>query len=1135
MYLCYHRNMAFDLNDKQKDIIKCFEDNGLCFVNASAGTGKTSTITEIYLRLLENREKVSNIAVITFTKAAANEMLFRIRAKIRDKIDNIKKTNNEESIKEQKYWQNVYRDIITSAKISTINALANSIAMENAMHLSIPHNISILEDSIDIQETLRSEILNVLRKAEYTKTIRSLYRISTEEIKNQFANKIMHFLLKIKPRLENIDKFEEKALELTKIDNKEYDNAYNNIYNYSIELINDNLKSGKYINECKNKISVLIKKIDLIKNKDKIRELKAEDYEYIRTALYDVSDAKLGNTKHNEFRALLNDLKIFCTDMLNYVNILYNEENYKDVINFIKETYNHIEKVKSNIGIYSYEDMMYKAIEALENNDISKEIRDNISVLILDEAQDTSILQFDFINLIVFGNRNITDKSKTDKKLMIVGDRKQSIYRFRNANLNAFTDIQKNFSNYVRYLKDNYRSNSMLIDFFNDFFKNTVFIDDNINYKDEDDLDYNKKTNDKAASLLIFNNNIENENIHLYADDKTELEAYAIAEYIKNNYSDDYKNTVILLQTFNRLDKYLKALSDYKIPYYIDGGNKFYSREEIVLIKTFLEYLILRDHAKLPEILRSELFDIDINNLSDFLFSLYIKGLDIKDYFPKMKYSEDNYSKIEEIAKSKNYYNQLKKAKETLNNIESKIPMMNASEIIETICIDTNFYNYLMTMNDAEISYANIEKLKSIANDFENHTGNNIYDFVLNLKNTNDNEPYSAIPKLSVESVKIMTIHKSKGLEFNNVFAAGMGSYIRSYLSDFDFIEDSSFIRLPVKNRYYNIDFSKSNADINKKSEISEKKRLLYVALTRASNNLILSGEHLKGETYRAYLNTYFKNTVKSYKDDITSENTKGLIKINNIENEFIDTYLYGLSIKPENEINIKNAQTVKQKINTLNKENKKESENKIIKNINPSLNNNSLNKNYINISDILDRKISKLENDIKNTDDDEYSEDIEFISYKDIGIIIHNMLEYFDFDKYKKENDKYLEKIKSYIIKSNNYYNKEQLIESLNTAFKKLFENKHIQNILLGEEEIVSREHTFQHYDDKKMITGKIDIITKNKNNEYFILDYKTSEQSEYNINKYQYQLNNYKYMFQKVFNNIDKDKTKTDIIFLK
>ena len=1131
--------MTFNLNDKQKDIIKCFEDNGICFVNASAGTGKTSTITEIYLKLLENNEKVSNIVVITFTKAAANEMLFRIRLKIRNKIDEIEKTikeiNDEKLLNKKKYWQNVYRDVLTSAKISTINAFANSIAMENAMHLSIPPNISILEDNIDIQEILKSEILNVLRKSQYTEIIRSLYRISTEDAKNQFAQKILHFLLKIKPRLENIQKFEEKALEIIEIDNKEYDNAYKNINNYSIELINDKLKSGKYIIECQNRISLLIEKIDLIKNINEVSKLSIENYEYIRDSLNNVSNAKLGNTKHDEFRAALNELKKYCDMMLNYVNILYNKENYTALIKFIKEVYEHIEKVKSEIGIYSHEDMMYKAIEALENDSISKEIRDNVSVLILDEAQDTSIIQFDFINLIAFGKREITSESKTDKKLMIVGDRKQSIYRFRNADLYAFINAQENFKDYVRYLKDNYRSNSMLIDFFNDFFKNTVFLNDDIDYKNEDDLDYNKKSKDKAVSLLIFNNNIEDENTHLYADDKAELEAYAIAEYIKNNYSNDYKNTVILLQTFNRLDKYLKALSDYKIPYYIDGGNKFYSREEIVLIKTFLEYLILRDHAKLPSLLRSELFNIDISNLSDFLFSLHIKGLDIKDYFPNIVYNEDNYNQIEEIAKSKNYYNQLEKAKQILNNIEKKVHMMNASEIIETICIDTNFYNYLMTMNDAEISYANIEKLKKIANDFENQTGNNIYDFVLNLKNTNDNEAYSSIPKLSVESVKIMTIHKSKGLEFNNVFVAGMGNYIKSNISDFDFIEASSFIRLPVQNRYYSIDFSASNSNDNKEREISEKKRLLYVALTRASDNLILSGEHLKGETYRSYINTYFDNTIKNYKADIISEDTQSLTPLKDIENQFINSYLYGLSIKPEEEINNTDAQKIKQKINNIQKDNKKENKSKIIENINPSLSkNNNANKNHINISELLDRKISMLENDINNTDDNSFDEDITFVFYKDIGTIIHNMLEYFDFNKYLKYKDEYIEKIKSYILKSNNHYNNEQLLEILNTAFKKLFENEHIQNILNGNEEIISREHTFQHYDTKKMITGKIDIVTKNKNDEYFILDYKVSEKNDDNIKKYKYQLDTYKYIFQNALG-IDKNNVKTDIIFLK
>ena len=442
--------MKFSLNQKQREILYCFFNNGVCFVNASAGTGKTSTITELYLELLRKKEKVSNIVVITFTKAAANEMLIRIRLKIRNEIKEAKSENDK------KYWQNIYRDILTSAKISTINSFAHSIVLEHSMGLSMPPNIAILEDSSEFNNRLKDEILNVLKDVSYTEKIRKLYRIYTEESKNQFADKILKFLIKIKPRLENIENFEKKALEIINIDKKGYDKLYNDIYNHSIDLIDDKSKTGKYINDCQNKLSLLIEKIDLIKDKENVKALHIEDYEYITNALYEASQAKLGNTKHDDFRAVLSALQSLCITMINYVNILYNEENYITVINFIKDTFNRFEYVKKIIGAYSYEDIMHKAIEALENDNISKEIRENISTLILDEAQDTSSLQFAFMNLIAFGKREIKIGDKTNKKIMIVGDRKQSIYRFRNANLNAFTKTQEMFEENIRYLKDNY-------------------------------------------------------------------------------------------------------------------------------------------------------------------------------------------------------------------------------------------------------------------------------------------------------------------------------------------------------------------------------------------------------------------------------------------------------------------------------------------------------------------------------------------------------------------------------------------------------------------------------------------------------------------------------------------------------
>ena len=1139
--------MGFALNTKQKEIIDCFFNNGVCFVNASAGTGKTSTITELYLELLRRKkEKVSNIVVITFTKAAANEMLIRIRLNVRDEI---KKAKSED---DKRYWQNIYRDILTNAQISTINSFANSIVLEHSMSLSMPPNIAILEDSTEFNNRLKDEILNVLKEVSYTEKLRKLYRIYTEDSKNQFADDILKFLIKIKPRLENIENFEKKALEVIYIDEKKYNTLYTNIVNYSkdiIELINNKPKKkdgelGTYLKKCKEKLSSLLNAAPLLKDKNTIKNISDESFEIIKTSLENGSKASIGTTKDEEIKALLEDLNKYCIEILKYVNIVYYEENYTMTVNFIKDAFNRFESVKNIIGAYSYEDIMYKAIEALENKNISKEIRDSINTIILDEAQDTSSLQFAFMNLIAFGKREINSKDKTDKKIMIVGDRKQSIYRFRNANVDAFIKNQEIFENNVRYLKDNYRSNSMLIDFFNSFFQEIVFKEDEkIKYMDEDNLKHNKKTNDKSVSILVLNNNVKDENKELIKsiEYKTELEAYSIAKCIKKYYNNDYKNMVILFQTTKRLNIYLKALSDFKIPYYIDGGNGFYEREEIVLIKTFLEYLILRDHAKLPILLRSDFFDIDINNLSDFLFTLLINNLDINDYFPSSIKNKNKYDKILEIAKSKNYYKQLENAKNVLNTIENKIITMNTIETIETICTETNYYNYLMMREDAELAYANIEKLKNIAYKFENQTGNSVYDFVLSIQNITNDVPYSSIPKLSVEAVKIMTIHKSKGLEFDNVFVAGIGHARNPITDNFDFIEDMPLIKLPVrnKNNYGALEFCLLDKEHNKQSDLSEKKRLLYVALTRASNHLILSGEYSKSSknnSYRTYVNNYCSEII-DYSDEILSEENDDLIAVNNIDDKFINIYTYGLAVKPDEEINnhIINVEKIKKEIEKIkkNKNNRKEIESKVRLTINPSLIN-SNERNLNDISAILEEKISELENDINNEID--YDEDISYISYKDMGTIIHKILEHFDFEKYKKEKEIYLEKIKTDIVNSYNHYNEKQLTKNLDTAFNKLFENKHIQNIMNGDEIIVSREHTFQHYDEKITITGNIDLITKNvHNNEYFVLDYKTSKYSKEKEDYYKPQLDAYKDMVKKVFDIKENSQINTELIFLK
>lgn len=1129
------------LNKEQEEIINNFLNKNACFVNASAGTGKTTTITEVYIKLLEAGEKVSNIIVITFTKAAANEMLLKIRNRIRKKIN--------EEISKKDYWQKIYKELLLNSKISTINAFAHSIVKEYSMRLGMPPNIYILEEDNEADEILSEGILNILDESECGKKVKKIYRIYTGEDKEKFIKTIFNFLIKIKPRLENIEAFERVALECINIDDKEYNKLYNDIINYSNDIINDNSKQNKTINECKEKLKKILECINKIENKN--NKLNHIDFENIRENLILVSNAKLGNTKSEELKSLLLNLNNFCSLMIKYIDAIYNKENYIAVIEFIKETFNEFEKIKKENGIYSHEDIMSKAIESLETENISKEIRDNINALILDEAQDTSKLQFSFINLIVFGKREIEEKDineelkKINKKILIVGDRKQSIYRFRNANLNIYNGVKDIFKNYSVDLKNNYRSNSMLIEFFNSFFKEIFFEDNLVGYNEGDDILFNKKTDKKSVSLFVLNNNFE-EDRKLDIISKTNLEAYSIANYIKENYKkEEYKETVILLQTFSRLNIYLSALSDLKIPYYVDGGNGFYKRAEIENIILFLKYLILKDYSVLPKLLRTEFFDINIGNLSDFSNSLLAEELDLKDYFSLNALYSDKFQKANKIAKEKNYFKELEKNKELLNYIEKKSATINSNDIIETICIETNYYNYLMTKEDAELCYANIEKLKWVAYDFEDKSGKNSYDFVISLTSAINDISYASVPKLSVEAVKVMTIHKSKGLEFKNIFLAGAG-YQRNATNDrFDFIEDYPIVEIPVHNyiKDYKIKLSNKENDYNKNADLSEKRRLLYVALTRAGENLIISGENSRSgkNSYRSYINDYILE-LKELNNEITSESQKNLIEIKNINNNFVNFYSYGFGIKPNEEKNIK-----EEEINLINKilqnmpdntKNKKNIENEInnIQYIIPSkIGIDYEENNFKNITELLNKKLSNLEFAKEETDEEE--EKIK-ISPINMGTIMHELFENFDFDKYFEYKENYIEKLKTETLKHYNHYESKDLKEKLDKYFNNFIQNEHIKNIINGNEKIISREHKFQSrkLENKTLfiINAKIDLITKNLNGDYFILDYKTSKQSAEKIEFYKSQLNIYKEIVKESFNIENENNLKTDIIFL-
>ncbi|ADK30076.1 UvrD-helicase domain-containing protein [Brachyspira pilosicoli] len=299
------------LNSKQQEIIDLFLNEGICFVSASAGTGKTTTITEAYLKLLENKkQKVSNIVVITFTKAAANEMLIRIRRKIREKINEGKDTD---------YWKDIYKEILTNAKISTIHSFANSIVKEYSIYLNMPPKITILEENNDFYEVIHNKILELLNDNEFSEEIRKNYRIFTDESKDKFINDIFNFLIKIKPRLENIKTFEEEANKILEIEL--YDNAYNEMFKTINYLIDNKPEKTEGIT-IKNILDSINESIDIIKKSKDIKNIEKLYYDILNSLDNIKNKRKLGKTKYTDFKTAFDELKdILIPNFEKYIKI----------------------------------------------------------------------------------------------------------------------------------------------------------------------------------------------------------------------------------------------------------------------------------------------------------------------------------------------------------------------------------------------------------------------------------------------------------------------------------------------------------------------------------------------------------------------------------------------------------------------------------------------------------------------------------------------------------------------------------------------------------------------------------------------------------------------------------------------
>ena len=865
--------------DEQLDAIT--HDNSNIIVSAGAGSGKTAVLSERVLEKLKKGINVDELLILTFTNAAAHEMKERIRDKI----------SKDESLKEQ-------LDKIDSAYITTFDSYALSIVKKYNYILNVGKNISIVDSSVIAikKDEFLDSIFEELYKEnnlEFTKLIGDLYIKDDTEFKKS--------ILRINDKLD------------LRYDKETYlDNYINNMFND--EYINKSIKEFENkIFEKVGKLSYLYNELDEYLDSDNYQKLtnviepiiNSKDYDELKTNISVKlptfrnleEDAK--RVKDNLSETIKEIKKLLTYESTDKMKkVIKNSSTYvKAIINIIKKLDKKVNDYKKEINYYEFNDIAKMAITILDKN---KEVRENIKYslkeIMIDEYQDTSDLQDLFISYIE--NNNV----------YMVGDIKQSIYRFRNANpmlfKNKYDNYSKDLDGYKIDLTKNFRSRSEVLNNINEIFE--LIMNDNIG-----GADY-KSTHKMNFGNPMYLNELEepqdnNLDILKYEYDfkdykKQVIEAFIVLRDIQNKIKNKYQiwdkdkfrdcsysDFAILIDKSTSFDLYKKIFEYNDIPLQVVADITLNDSVDLYIIKNIIKLILCENidsnfKYSYISVLRSYLFNMDDNTI----FKSFVDN----------NFDGDLMNIIKSIDKEKTI-----------------------KEILDDIIEKFNFYEKMITVGDIKKHILVLDYLSDLATTMTD-IGYTLEEFsnYLDLIVEESDKYKKKVPKKDdKDGVKIMTIHKSKGLEFPVCYFTELFNKFNMQDINNRFLYDNKYgivtpyfdngIRTTIYKDLVKEEYIKEN--------ISERIRLFYVALTRAKEKMImvLPNKEIELED----INDDVKMNYKSLADmmysieNITSKYT------HNIEIETINLSKNYNFIKESNYKNDLNSDNTLLKVNEIN------------------------------------------------------------------------------------------------------------------------------------------------------------------------------------------------------------------------
>ncbi|MBQ5838399.1 MAG: UvrD-helicase domain-containing protein [Clostridia bacterium] len=882
-----------DFTPKQQQAIATRNKDLL--VSAGAGSGKTTVLTRRLIERIKSGESVTDFLVVTFMKAAASD----VKSKLYNAL-------LEESALDPDN-KHLYRQslLVTDANICTISSYCLNLVKENFALLGISPHVRVIDEveSAMLLRRVTEELISNGYESEDKEFLTLADNFTGDKSDDSFAETMIKLFNTLRVTLNREETLLSCADELIKEAEiirenglfassvgKEIQNRLRTFYDEFVEDANDIYSYAASVAFDDAYLAPLDKLVRAFENTRLAIEKDYVNYSETAESSFSIRLSSKGCEKADAER--IGEMKKRLTERHNKVVSRYvrgdDEFNAKSfeqcaflirkINGFLNDIEREYDAIKRESGVLDYTDFERKALELLETQDengiyhpteLCLKKQNSLTEILIDEYQDVNPMQDRIFRLL----------SGKGQRFM-VGDVKQSIYRFRNAYPDIFLGYKDEFAdiddpsgkdNACIFLRENFRCSESVINYVNYLFKSVT--EDTSYYREYDGewLIHASKRPDRRIPVVIAISEKEKGN----AVEARRAEAEFIAREILRLRSEEcasdgseyrFSDFAVMLGAMKGYSiEYEKAFNKYRIPYKTETSESFLENPDIRLAVSSLKAIDdPTDDISLCALMRSPICNFDSNDL----YRIRLRQRDVAFWYAVNKTAKPKLKRIN--AKSFTFKKRIGKCSlpvkckafiKRLTDWRESSTGVPCCEFLKSFFVSSGLLRIASTSGNKK----SLELLFDYASRFESTRNIGLSSFLdyLSELSANDREISDAARSGDEDAVSFITVHKSKGLEFNVCFLAGAQKRFRNTgKGDRITVTRGKGISFTLRDRESFTTFDPlcniNAVDKERESALGEELRKLYVALTRAKERLYITGSAEIGWEEKRYTKTSF-------------------------------------------------------------------------------------------------------------------------------------------------------------------------------------------------------------------------------------------------------------------------------------